>query len=209
VELSFPLVGIRVRVNDLTLDSDEDLLRRSAAGDEQAFTTLYRRRQAAIYRFALNMSGREEVAEEVTQDVFLTLIREPLRFDPERGTVCSFLFGIARNFVLRVVERDRSFVTMDDEDSFAPEAADTDVLSHLTRNEAVELVRQAVLSLPTVYREVVVLCDLEEISYAEAASVLGVPVGTVRSRLNRGRALLTEKLRGRGEGRNAMRCSTW
>jgi len=209
VELSIAFTGIRIRVNDLTLDSDEDLLQRSAAGDEQAFTALYRRRQAAIYRFALHMSGREDIAEEVTQDVFVAIIREPHRFDSGRGTVCSFLFGIARNHVLRHIERDRALVNIEEDAAFEPEAANTDLLASLTREEAGEMVRQAVLSLPAVYREAVVLCDLEEVSYAEAALALAVPIGTVRSRLNRGRALLTQKLRSHGEGRSAVRCSAW
>jgi RNA polymerase sigma-70 factor (ECF subfamily) len=73
--------------------------------------------------------------------------------------------------------------------------ASPDTLANLTRAEAVEAVRQAVLALPTHYREVVVMCDLEEMDYAGAASALGCSVGTVRSRLHRARGLLTAKLR--------------
>ena len=77
-----------------------------------------------------------------------------------------------------------------------------DLLANLTREEAIEAVRQSVITLPTVYREAVVLCDLEEMNYADAALALNVPVGTVRSRLNRGRGMLLEKLR----NRNVLRC---
>lgn len=190
-------------MSDCTSESDESLLRRSTRGDEQAFAALYRRRQAGVYRFALHMSGREDVAEEVTQDVFLTLIREPHRFDEGKGTVNAFLFGVARNYVLRHLERLRRNITIDDEGTPEPVASDTDLLHHLTREEAIETVRQAVVTLPTVYREAVVLCDLEEMNYADAAQALNVPVGTVRSRLNRGRGMLLEKLR----SRNVLRCS--
>ncbi|MBC7925090.1 MAG: RNA polymerase sigma factor [Bryobacteraceae bacterium] len=182
-------------------------MRRSAKGDESAFTDLYRRRQQAVYRFALGMSGRSDVAEEVTQDVFLSVIRQPGRFDESRGTVQSFLFGIARNLVLRHCERDRRDVFLQDDRDVDLEADTPDVLASLATQQTVAAVREAVLRLPPSYREVVVLCDLEEMSYAAAAEVLGVPVGTVRSRLNRGRGLLLEKLRWYEGGRFSVGCS--
>ena len=186
--------------------SDEELLRLTLAGDEQAFTALYRRRQAGIYRFALQMCGSESVAEDVVQEVFMALIREGHRFDPARGTLSSYLYGVARNQVLRRLERDRPFAASLDEDEgreAADEAHDArpDPLSELARAETVASVRQAVLALPPHYREVVVLCELQEMSYAEAAGALGCAVGTVRSRLHRARAILTDKLaeqKGRG-----------
>ena len=70
------------------------LLRRAGKGDEEAFTLLYRRHQAALYRFALRMSGNAWTAEEIVQDVFMTLMRDPKKFDPERGTLGAFLYGI-------------------------------------------------------------------------------------------------------------------
>jgi RNA polymerase sigma-70 factor (ECF subfamily) len=191
------------KMDELTQESDETLLRRCSRGDERAFTMLYRRRQGGVYRFALHMSGRNDVAEEVTQEVFLTLIREPGRFDASKGTVVSFLYGIARNHVLRQIERGRREVAVDHASFTEAPADDADVFGRMAREEAIEAVRQAVLTLPAVYRETVVLCELEEMQYTDAASVLGVPVGTVRSRLNRGRGMLLEKLR----GRNVARCS--
>jgi RNA polymerase sigma-70 factor (ECF subfamily) len=190
-------------MNELTQESDESLLRRCSRGDEEAFTALYRRRQGGVYRFALHMSGRADVAEEVTQEVFLTLIREPGRFSADKGTVVSYLYGIARNHVLRQMERGRREMAVDDADCAETATNERDVLGQLTREEAIEAVRHAVLTLPAVYREALVLCELEEMQYADAATVLGVPVGTVRSRLNRGRGMLLEKLR----SRNVARCS--
>ena len=90
-------------MTDLTHTSDETLLRRSATGDEEAFVALYRRRQAAIYRFAMHMSGAATIAEEVTQEVFLTVIRDGKRFDESRGTAISYLLGIARKHVLKLL----------------------------------------------------------------------------------------------------------
>ena len=167
--------------------SDEDLLGAARGGDEAAFTALYRRRQGAVYRFALHMSGHAAVSEDVTQEVFLALLEGSGRFDPSRGSLLSFLYGIARNLVLRRVEKKP---TQDTEEV----ATDEDVLDDLTRRETIEAVRSAVLSLPAQYREAVVLCDLENTSYEDAAAALDCPVGTVRSRLSRGRAMLAQKL---------------
>jgi RNA polymerase sigma-70 factor, ECF subfamily len=165
--------------------TDHDLLRMMLKGDEEAFTALYRRRQGPVYRFALQMTGSVVIAEDVTQEVFMALFLETARFDPDRGSLASFLFGVARNMVLKRIER-----TSELEDYAAPD----DVLSDLTRQETIEGVRRAVLSLPAVYREAVVLCDINDASYEEAATALDCPVGTVRSRLNRGRAMLAQKL---------------
>lgn len=179
------------------LETDDELLMLMRSGDEQAFVTLYRKRQAAIYRFALHMSGSATVAEDVTQEVFLALIREECGFDPERGTLPGYLFGIARKLVLRSLERGRADVPLEieGEESAWPElAVHDDPLADLTHREGIDALRRAVLALPRRYREVVVLCDLEEVDYADAALVLGCPIGTVRSRLHRARALLLEKL---------------
>jgi RNA polymerase sigma-70 factor (ECF subfamily) len=179
--------------------SDADLLKEAMAGDEECFAALYRRRQGGVYRFALQMSGSRGVAEEVTQDVFLVLIREGGRFDPERGSVPAYLYGIARNCVLRCLQRDRPYVPMtDDPDGESAQwASKEDTLGDLTRGETIESVRQAVLALPASFREVVVLCDLHEMSYGDAAAALECAVGTVRSRLHRARGMLLEKMKAR------------
>jgi RNA polymerase sigma-70 factor (ECF subfamily) len=181
--------------------TDEELWRLASAGDEHAFTLLYRRRQGAIYRFAWQMSGSAAVAEDVTQESFMALLREPERYEPTRGPLAAYLYGIARRQVLRRLEKERAFVALaiEDEDGQpspgAQPRAPHDPLAELARRETVETVRQAVLALPAHYREVIVLCDLHELSYADAAAVLTCAVGTVRSRLARGRALLCERLR--------------
>ena len=178
-------------------ETDEELLSRIHGGDEQAFVSLYRRRQAAIFRFALHMSGSETAAEDITQEVFLALIRDRFGFDSARGSLSGYLFGIARKLVLRQMERGRLDVALDSalEETALPEmAVDDDPLLDLTHREGLDALRRAVLALPRRYREVVVLCDLEEMDYADAAVALGCPIGTVRSRLHRARALLLEKL---------------
>jgi RNA polymerase sigma-70 factor (ECF subfamily) len=187
------------RRNQLMLESpshsDGDLLRLLSQGDEKAFLEFYRRHQGMVYRFALHMSGKAEIAEEVTQDVFVVVMKSGQRYDSERGSVPAFLYGIARNFVLRSLERERPYLAVLDDAAVREIAADQDIFGDLARDERLETLRRAVLALPPAYREVVVLCDLHERDYAEAASALGCAIGTVRSRLHRARALLGEKMR--------------
>ena len=178
--------------------SDGDLLRLMRAGDEQAFTALYRRHQGPVFRFALQMGGSTEMAEEVTQEVFMIVMRDSKQYDPNRGALSAYLFGIARNLVLRFLERERPYVVSSDEaesDRLENVPDGQDVFGELHRNSEIEQLRKAVLALPPNYREAVVLCDLHEMDYAAAAAVIGCAVGTVRSRLHRARALLMEKMR--------------
>ncbi len=189
------LVGMNLN-SDL---SDSELLRLMLAGDEDALALLYRRRQGGIYRFALQMSGSKSIAEDVTQEVFLFLMREGQVFDPSKGALSAFLFGVARNHVLRRLRSEHLLAPLaddsDDDAVFSHPSADMCPLEDLTRAETIESVRKAVLSLPPKYREVVVLCELQDVSYGETSEILGCAIGTVRSRLHRARALLLAKLR--------------
>jgi RNA polymerase sigma-70 factor (ECF subfamily) len=181
---------------------DHELLARIATGDLPAFAELFRRRQADVYRFALHMTASSAVADDVTQDVFMAVMRDPGRYDPARATVAAWLCGIARNHVRRRFERDRPTESLSGDDgAFGLElpAVIEDPVADLTRAARLETLRRSILSLPLLYREVVVLCDLQELSYADAAEALGCAVGTVRSRLHRGRALLAEKVRAADE----------
>jgi len=184
---------------ELTEIRDEQLLKMMQGGDEDAFTTLYRRRQGGIYRFVLEMSGSTSLAEDVTQEVFMAVIRDSRGYDPSRGSLGAYLLGMARHHALRLLKRDRTYVSIEDG---SRDSGDLTPLSpenphsEMSRRESIHLVQQAILSLPEHYREAVVLCDLNEMSYEDTASVLGCSVGTVRSRLHRGRALLIQKLGG-------------
>jgi len=182
-----------------TNERDDVLLRRSAKGDEDAFVLLYRRHQGSLYRFALRMCGNSWVAEEIVQDVFMTVIREPKKFDPDRGTLGAFLYGIARNRILKHLERTPRDLSLD-EKTEGEDGTHSLASPRATPVEWAELrerrkqVRSAVLELPVEFREAVVLCELQEMSYEEAAQLLDCPIGTIRSRLHRGRALLLAKL---------------
>jgi RNA polymerase sigma-70 factor (ECF subfamily) len=180
-------------------DRDDVLLRQSAKGDQDAFELLYRKYQARLYRFALRMTGNSWAAEEIVQEVFITVIREPKKFDPSRGTLGGFLYGVTRNRVMKHLERTPRDLPLAEktEDGFSP---DTLASKEMTPAEWAEWherrarVRAAVLELPVEFREAIVLCELEEMSYEQAASALDCPIGTIRSRLHRGRALLLAKL---------------
>jgi RNA polymerase sigma-70 factor (ECF subfamily) len=186
---------MKIRPND----QDEELLKRSAKGDEEAFTALYRRHADVLYRFAFRMTGSSWGAEEIVQDVFMTLVREPGKYDAERGTLPAFLFGIARNKIMKYNERlprEISLVERQEDgsggglmlrDGFTP-------AMWAEQRERLEKVRAAVMELPIEFRETVVLCELEEMTYDQAARMLDCPIGTIRSRLHRGRALLLAKL---------------
>jgi len=168
---------------------------RSRMTDANRFAKLYRQHSVRIFRFALQMSGSPAAAEEVTQETFLTLMDRPDLFDPARGEIGPFLFGVARNLVRRHLERDRKFECMDDNaEGFS---TNEDILGDLTRRENIQALKDAILVLPPKYREAVVLCDLHEMSYEAAAAVMECPVGTVRSRLNRARSMLLAKLQAR------------
>ena len=180
-------------------DRDDVLLRRAAKGDEESFTALYRRHQAVLYRFALRMTGNSWGAEEIVQDVFMTLMREPKKYDPSRGPVGAYLFGIARNRVMKHIERLPRELSLEEKNGHDTSVNHAAVnrftpMHWAEQQERTDRVRAAVLELPAEFREAVVLCELEELSYEEAAQLSGCPIGTIRSRLHRGRALLLAKL---------------
>ncbi len=181
-------------------ETDPHLLRLSEKGNEAAFLALYRRHQGAVFRFAAHMCGRAEIAEDVVQDVFISLIVHPGAFQPELGSLEAYLIGMARN----LVRRHMPDVNSRDVEANTLRCAETpwDLFSH---DQELRALQSAILSLPVSYREVVVLCDIQEIDYQAAARQLGCAVGTVRSRLHRARAILARKLRprqisGRGAG---------
>jgi RNA polymerase sigma-70 factor, ECF subfamily len=193
----------------LTAD-DAQLVARLRHGDAGAARELYERHGAALLRFGMAMSNCRQTAEDVVHDTFVELLRHPSRFDPARGPVLAFLFGIARHRMARITR-----VSLRDADGTTDpqELADDDVAGELTgpspvstalatddtadaldRLQSIERVRAAVFDLPRVHREVIALCDLEELPYATVATILGCPIGTVRSRLSRARALLATRL---------------
>jgi RNA polymerase sigma-70 factor (ECF subfamily) len=179
---------------------EPELLRLAVSGDEEAFAALYERFKSNVYRFALHMTGSITQAEDITQDAFLTLVQEGERYDESKGQVLSFLLGITRNLIRRVYRTTARITPLTVENEHGEEVemvleSDHDTVAQVLQGEAVDVVREAVQSLPPHYREVVVLCDLCEVSYAEASAQLECNIGTIRSRLNRAHNLLAKKLK--------------
>jgi RNA polymerase sigma-70 factor (ECF subfamily) len=187
-----------LNVAESSHSGDEDLLARFRAGDREAFTLIYGMHSAAVFRFAVHMTGDPMKAAEITQDVFVWLIHHPGNFDPARGELGAFLVGVARKSLLRSWRHERREFSR-----WAPleEASAAGALGTAEPEVEgrVELLREVIAALPARYKEVVVLCDLEGHTYESAAGVLECAVGTVRSRLHRARELLGRKLQSKKE----------
>jgi RNA polymerase sigma factor (sigma-70 family) len=173
---------------------DAELVRRATAGDREAFAAIYERHRTVVYRFARLMSGSNATAEDVTQEVFVTLIRTLPSYEPQRAGLRTYLYGVARNVTRNRLRRDRRFVALDTAARIPCSSAD-DPHDAAARAQEHARLRRVILSLPSRYREVIILSDVQGLAYAEAASILQVPVGTVRSRLSRGRQMIALTLR--------------
>ena len=168
--------------------TDEELYRQMRKGNRQAFAALYERREPALYRYALHMSGSRTMAEEVAHEVFVRLMGPHLHFDEKRASLEAYLYGVARNLI-RVMRR------KGEAEESVEQVVLHDILGDLIRDETTAALYAALDELPERYRDAVALCDLEERSYEDAARIMACPVGTVRSRLHRARMLLAAKLR--------------
>ncbi len=184
-----------------SLADDLRLVEQLCHGDAQAAREIYRRHGTALLRFALAMSRNRQTAEDLVHDTFVEFLHDPRRFDPARGSVAAYLYGIARHQMSRHVRRldaeSLSGACASEEGARDAGAAQSDFVGadeRLDRDRAIDRVRRAVFDLPFVQREVIALCDLEELPYATVAAILDCPIGTVRSRLHRARALLAERL---------------
>ena len=179
--------------------SDIDLLRQTRSGTAAAFQTLYRRHQGPLFRFAVLRCGSPDTAADVVQEVFMGLLTDSLRFDPTRGALPNFLFGVARKLILRHESgRQRECAIPepheDDADADEPACVLHEPLARLLSDELAEQVRRAIALLPPHYRDALILFELHELSYLEIAEICQVDIGTVRSRLARGRAALAKRL---------------
>ena len=186
--------------------SDADLLRRVQGGSPAALQPVYQRHGGAVYRFALVWSGSPAIAADVTQDVFVHLLTHPGDFDPARGRLPAYLCGIARNFVRRQLALPvHDPLPEDDDEASVTLAVDDAPLERLLRHADLERVRRAIALLPPPYREALILVELHDCSYAEAAAQCGCALGTIRSRLARARALLAGSL---GDARDDAAAAT-
>lgn len=182
-------------------DSDAQLAARLGQRDEYAFLQLYDQHQRSIYRFLMHMTGSVPAAEELTQEVFVVILDAMCagkmdQFDPERGTLEGYLLGIARNLARQEDRRARRLLSLESVLETSEWSSNVwDAATAIAVQSELRILYRAILELPEHYRAVVVLCSLQQKSYQEAAGILKCPEGTIASRMNRAKALLTAKLR--------------
>jgi RNA polymerase sigma-70 factor (ECF subfamily) len=170
--------------------TDERLLNRASRGDEAAFLLLYERHRDAVFRFAYRLLGSSGLAEDVAHDCFLSLLRQPGKFDASRASLRTYLLAAARNLSSKHFRHVGDEVTVDEltQELRGPEGHEP--LRQLLDEELSSEVRKAVESLPPLQREALVLFEFEELSLAEIALIVGADVGAVKARLHRARQRL-------------------
>lgn len=176
---------------------DTELLRQTRSGTAAAFQVLYRRHQGPLYRFAVLRCGSPDTAADVVQEVFMGVLTDTLRFDPLRGQLQHFLFGVARKLILRHEHargRSASLPEPDEGEDEADGNCDAEPLARMLSNELADDVRRALAQLAPHYRDALILYEMHDLSYQEIAGICQVDIGTVRSRLSRGRSLLAKRL---------------
>ncbi len=171
--------------------TDGNLLQAAASGDEAAFRLLYERHRAAVFRFAYRLLQSIELAEEITHDCFLSLIKKPTRFDASRASLKTYLCAAARNQAIKHLQRAMTFDELSQE---LPGSESWNPLKQVIGAELSAIVRTAVAALPPLQREAVILFEYEDLSLAEIALIVNADVGTVKSRLQRGREKLRQLL---------------
>ena len=174
--------------------SDQDdtvLLARAGNGETEAFQRLYEVHHAAIFRFAYRLTGAIDIAEDLTQECFVRLMGSTT-FDKQRGSLRQYLYGIMRNLARQREQASEREIDWNAEDNC--KSTDLAFADSLNSQELNEAVQTAISDLPPLQREAVALCEFEELSLNEAAAVVGTDVGTIKSRLHRGREGLRRRL---------------
>lgn len=174
--------------------TDELLLARAGAGDPAAFLQVYERHRDAVFRFAYRLSGSIELAEDITHDSFLGLMKKPLNFSPSRASLRTYLFAAVRNLWLKQLRKSGRELAIEDmpDDQFV--GTSREPLRRLMDEELSLKVEEAVSSLPPLQREALVLFDYEGLALSEIASLVGTEVGAVKARLHRARTRLKNAL---------------
>jgi RNA polymerase sigma-70 factor (ECF subfamily) len=167
--------------------TDELLLKKAGDGDQAAFLELYNRYREPIFRFAYRLLGSVEIAEDVTHDCFLSLIRKPENFRPERASLKTYLYAATRNLALKHFRNQGRETGMDEVSEETKEAPSRGPLQRLLDEELATQVREAIFSLPAMQREALILFEYEGLSLSEVAEIAGADVGAVKARLYRAR----------------------
>ncbi|HKZ03454.1 MAG TPA: RNA polymerase sigma factor [Pyrinomonadaceae bacterium] len=166
---------------------DQVLLAKAAGGDQAAFMELYRDYRMPVFRFAYRLLGSVELAEDVTHDCFLSLIRRPGDFNPSRASLRTYLLAAARNLALKHFRSSGREAALDDSIEEPASPRRDQPLGRLLEKELASKVKEAILSLPPLQREALILFEYEGLSLNEIAGVVGTDVGAVKARLFRAR----------------------
>jgi RNA polymerase sigma-70 factor, ECF subfamily len=172
--------------------SEQELVELAARGDVRAFQEIWNAHRAAVHRFACWMLNDPASAEDVTQECFLALLEHPGRFNPSRASLRTLLLAIARNqcsLRRRRLQRETCL-----EDNAAGLPAAEPATAQVAFAEAAAILNAAMANLPPLQREALFLFEYEELSLEEAAAVAGTDIGTLKSRLYRGRQRLKREL---------------
>ncbi|MFN2530547.1 MAG: RNA polymerase sigma factor [Pyrinomonadaceae bacterium] len=175
--------------------TDEHLLERAGRGDRLAFLELYERHRTAVFRFAYRLLGSVELAEDVTHDCFMALLKKPENFHAGGASLKSYLFAAVRNLAFKHF-RDTGREGALDEMGNEPQVHEEQLpLGKLLEEELSEKVRDAILSLPPLQREALILFEYDGLKLAEIAELVGTDVGAVKARLYRARERVKTLLR--------------
>ena len=167
--------------------TDELLLKKAGEGDQAAFLELYDRYREPIFRFAYRLLGSVEVAEDVTHDCFLSLIRKPENFRPERASLKTYLYAAARNLAMKHFRNQGRETGLEEVSEEPKDSPRRGPLRRLLDEELATQVREAVFSLPPLQREALILFEYEGLSLNEVAEIAGTDVGAIKARLYRAR----------------------
>lgn len=172
---------------------DEDLVRRFLSGDRAAFAALVERHERRVYNLALRMTGREEDARDATQDAFLTVLRKLSSFRGE-AAFTTWLHRVTVNACYDLLRKRQRAPVLDRGDEDLPTREPPPSPDHADVSALSIDVQRALLEVPEEFRAVMILHDVQDMRQDEVAAVLGVPVGTVKSRLHRGRIALARAM---------------
>lgn len=214
--MRWPRISKRTKTEKGSSGEGIEFIERLKRRDERAFLDLYDRHQRSVYRFLMHMTGSTAAAEELTQEVFVTILDAICsgaiqQFDPEKGTLEGYLLGVARNLAREERRRTHRLSSLESffetpvwgrlQVTFCQENQMQDAETRLLAQSELKALYRAILELPDHYRETIVLCSLQGKSYEEVATILQCSEGTVASRMNRAKALLAAKLRGAAASR--------
>jgi RNA polymerase sigma-70 factor (ECF subfamily) len=181
------------------LDADNALVERCLSGEEAAWEELVRTHTRRVYSICYRFTGSEGEAQDIAQEVFLRVFQSLKSFRSGEGSFVVWLTRLTRNLLIDHYRRGKMRRLTDSIEDQLPRLEEESVQSRadaaLSGREASEILQAALRKLSPELREAVILRDLEDLEYKEIAQVLKVPEGTVKSRLNRGRAELARILR--------------